>query len=77
MRILIIHLQYPHLEHSVHNVIVVVVLFAAYSSLLIHLSIQTAKSDNSIRMGRLQRQTFIQCTLVCTATFIAAVIYVS
>ena len=75
-RILILTLQYPHVPHSVYNVVVVVVLIVAYASLLIHLSIQAAKSESTLRMSKLQRQTFIQCTVICTGTFIAALVYV-
>ena len=74
--IIILKLQYPHIVHSVYNVIVVVVLIVAYASLLIHLSIKAAKSENAVRMSKLQRQTFAQCTLICSGTFIAALVYV-
>ena len=74
---LILKLQYPHTEQSIHNIGVVIVLLVSYSSLLIYLFIQGAQSDNRIRMSRLQRQTFFQCFLVCIGTFITALVYVS
>ena len=74
---IISNLQYPHMEQSVHNIFVVIMLVVSYASLLIYLSVQGAQSDNQIRMSKLQRQTFVQCFLVCIGTFVTALIYVS
>uniref|UniRef100_A0AC34QJE8 Uncharacterized protein n=1 Tax=Panagrolaimus sp. JU765 TaxID=591449 RepID=A0AC34QJE8_9BILA len=67
--------HYPHTVHSLHNMLVVVVLLVCYVVLCIILSIK-AQMSSTVKVSKMQRQTFIQSLLVCAATFIAASVYV-
>ena len=64
------------MPHSIYNITVVFALIIAYATLLIDLAIKARKSNNQALMSKIQRQTLAQCTVICTATFIAALIYV-
>ena len=70
-------IHYPHVGQSVHNVIVVIVLSIAYLSLCIFLTITTKGSPNNVNMSKLQKQAFLQSTLICTASFVTGIVYVS
>ena len=68
--------QYPHTVHSTYNLVFVTTLLLEYICLFIILFVKT-RSSNTQKMNKLQRQTFTQSIIICTAMFTAGLIYVS
>uniref|UniRef100_A0A7E4UNA2 Serpentine Receptor, class T n=1 Tax=Panagrellus redivivus TaxID=6233 RepID=A0A7E4UNA2_PANRE len=70
-----IDINYPHVVHSINNVVVIFVIIGAYGFLCVALTIQYRGAE-SVRLSKMQRQTFIQSSIICTFITIAALIYV-
>uniref|UniRef100_A0A7E4ZUN6 Serpentine Receptor, class T n=1 Tax=Panagrellus redivivus TaxID=6233 RepID=A0A7E4ZUN6_PANRE len=67
--------KYPHLVHTTNNICVVFIITGAYGFLCIALTVQY-RGAHSVRLSKMQRQTFIQSSLICTFVTSAAIIYV-
>ncbi|VDM67699.1 unnamed protein product, partial [Strongylus vulgaris] len=67
-------LEYVNIFHAINNVIVSIATTSMYFYLCIKLYLRTKSS--TIKVGRFQRQVFIQSFLICLINVIAAYIYV-
>ena len=59
----------------VHNFSVIIVILFSYACLIIHLVTKTS-NYHTVGMTDTQRRIIIQCSLICLANFISALIYV-
>uniref|UniRef100_A0AC34Q2T7 Serpentine Receptor, class T n=1 Tax=Panagrolaimus sp. JU765 TaxID=591449 RepID=A0AC34Q2T7_9BILA len=67
--------NYPHVGMSLHDIIVPIVLILLYFMLCVYIAIKS-KMAVAVKISKMQRQTFIQSTLICSATLITSFIYV-
>lgn len=67
---------YPHIEHTVNNLLVMTVLISSYTTLCVTVTIK-GRGTSSLRLSQMQRQTFIQSSIICLFNMTAASIYAS